>query len=115
YRQRGGTIMVTDSNSAEPLPEGFAAYYDSTIEPELQQLEGKRRNGIRIFIALAGVAALGIVAIIANMMLDGFGGDTLVGAGFVLLFGAAGAAVWLQFHLRKLIKAALVAPTCRFL
>ncbi len=105
--------MRIDSDTKTALPENFEAHYSHTIKPELERLDARRRKGIKAFWGLAGVGVLGLLLAIASRFVDN--GNILVGAGIVLIFAAAGLAVWLQFHLRKLVKQALVAPVCEYL
>src|SRR5699024_11939802 len=96
--------MATTGQDTAPgtLPDGFDAYYTDTIEPELQQVEGQRRNSVRMMLALAAVGALGVISIIVGVATD-FGDDRFVLGGDVVLFVAVGVAFWLHYKLRKKI------------
>lgn len=105
---------VADTGSAEGLPEGFEVYYNTTIEPELDRFDKKRRNGGRLMVLFGVVALLGLIATVwlNNKNIGGTAVVVICVAGVVLAI--LGLVLSYQY-MRKITKTALVEPTCRFL
>lgn len=108
---------MTDTTNTEQknhVPEGFADYYNATIEPELDRLDQKRRRGAGFII---GCGVLFVLGLLVSWWLSqqGMGGNISTGAGLVASILAALGMVLAYKHTRGIIKTALVEPGCEFL
>lgn len=108
------TTDTADAGRAENVPEGFAQYYTTTIEPQLDRLDEKRRQGVRLM--LTGGAAV-VVAVAALFLLKSMGIDGLAAAvACIVVAGLAGLGTFMAYrNARQVVKTALVEPGCQFL
>ncbi len=109
-------MTATTERALPPQAEGFDAYYDSNISPELQKLEGHRKTAVLQFKIVCGVAVLGIVSFIAGAgFATGTMEDVLAFGGMALLFGGVLGAVLIHNRAHGKIKKVLVGGTCAFM
>lgn len=108
------TADTAGAGRAESVPEEFADFYTTTIEPQLDRLDEKRRQGVRRMIAGGAVVVLGLAAL---FLLKSMGIDGLpVAVACIAVAGLAGLGTFLSYRrARQVVKTALVEPGCRFL
>lgn len=108
------TTGTADAGRAGSVPEGFADYYTTTIEPQLDQLDEKRRQGVRLMLA-GGVVV--VLAVAALFLLKSMGIDGLpVAVACIAVAALAGLGAFMAYRrTRQVVKTALVEPGCRFL
>lgn len=101
-----------------PRAEGFDAYFDQQIAPELEAMETRRKSGVRLLVALGILAALGVLTFFLADRIVAFTGfdRNLVmmgGLAFVLCGVLGGIVVYRRVH--GAFKEVLVGRTCDFL